>query len=210
LQQYLESNLFFNQKHPEVESWLKQVQGKNDRERAVSMYYLVRDGISYDPFTLLEGAITLSSDFCLNRGIGYCISKAALQITLSRALGIPARLGLADVKNHLSSPKLDELLQNDIFTMHAYVEQYLGGKWIKSTSAFNKILCDRANIQPLEFDGIHDSIFHKYTPNGNKHMEYLNDHGNFAHMPQSFIQQNVVLHYPHLTLSFNDCISEEK
>jgi len=210
LQQFLESNMFFNQNHPELEGWLKQVRGNNDRERAVSVYYLVRDGIRYDPFTLLEGAKTLSSDFGLNRGIGYCISKAALQITLSRALGIPARLGLADVKNHLSSPKLDELLQNDIFTMHAYVEQYLGGQWIKSTSAFNKELCDIANIQPLEFDGIHDSIFHKYTEDGNKHMEYLTDHGYFAQMPHSFIQQNVTLHYPHLPLSFNDFISEEK
>jgi len=210
MQPFLETDMFFNQQHPELEEWLQHVEGQNNREKAVSIYYLVRDGIRYDPFTLLEGAVSLSSNFCLNRGVGYCISKAALQITLSRAVGIPARLGLADVKNHLSSPRLDALLQNDIFTMHAYVEQYLDGQWIKSTSAFNKELCDKANIPPLEFDAIGDSLFQKYTPNGNKHMEYLKDHGYFAHMPQSFIQQNVTLHYPHLTLSFDNCISKEK
>jgi len=207
LQQYLESDQFFNQQHPELEAWLKQVKGISEQEKAVSIYYLVRDGIRYDPFTLLEGAITLSSDFCLNRGVGYCITKAALQITLSRAVGIPARLGLADVKNHLSSPKLDDLLKNEIFTMHAYVEQYLNGQWVKSTSAFNKALCDKANIQPLEFNGIQDSIFQKYTSSGNKHMEYLKDHGCFSHMPQSFIQKNVALHYPHLALNFDTCLS---
>jgi len=207
LQQYLGSDKFFNQQHPKLTSWLKEIKGESDQEKAVAIYYLVRDGVRYDPFVLLEGVTTLSSDFCLDRGVGYCITKAALQITLSRAVGIPARLGLADVKNHLSSPKLDELLKNEIFTMHAYVEQYINGRWVKSTSAFNKALCKKANIQALEFNGETDSIFHQYTPSGNKHMEYLKDHGNFSVMPQSFIQQNIALHYPHLTLNFDTNIA---
>ncbi|KXJ54102.1 MAG: cysteine protease [Colwellia sp. Phe_37] len=211
MQQFLESNEFFNQQHPKLENWLRQIKGSNEREKAVSIFYLVRDDIRYDPFTFLEGTTSLSSDFCLNNKVGYCIPKAALQVTLSRAIGIPARLGLADVRNHLSSSKLDKLLQSDIFTMHGYVEQYLDGQWVKSTPTFNKELCERANLKPLDFDGIHNSIFHQYTADGNKHMEYLTDHGFFNDMPLSFIKKNFALHYPHISIYFcNDFIGERK
>jgi len=198
----LKSDAFYNQSNKELPSWLSQVTGNTDREKAVSIYYLVRDGFVYDPYTFLEGEGSLGSDFCLANKAGYCIPKAALQITLSRALGIPARLGLADVKNHLSTGRLDELLRSDVFTMHGYVEQYIDGKWVKSTPAFNKELCEKANIQPLEFDGINDSIFHAYTSDGSKHMEYLVDHGTFADMPLAFIKENLNKHYPHLSLTF--------
>jgi len=204
LQQYLRNDTFFNQNHTEINSWLKKVKGSNERAKAVSIYYLVRDGIKYDPFTLLEGAQSLSSDFCLDNKAAYCIPKASLQIALSRACNIPARLGLADVLNHLSTPKLDELLKNEIFTMHAYVEQYIAGKWVKSTPAFNKELCELVNIKPLEFDGINDSLFHQFTPDGKKHMEYLKDHGHYDAMPTSFIHLNCRHYYPHLALNFDN------
>lgn len=202
MQQFLESDEYFNQHHPQLKSWLKKITGSNKREKAISIFYLVRDGIRYDAFTFLAGASSLSSDFCLENKAAYCIPKATLQVTLSRAIGIPARLGLADVRNHLSSKKLDELLQNDIFTMHGYVEQHLEGKWVKSTPTFNKELCELANIKPLEFNGIDNAIFHQFTADGSKHMEYLTDHGTFAKMPLLFMQKNFNLHYPHISLSF--------
>ena len=39
----------------------------------------------------------------LARGYGFCVNKAVLLAALARAVGIPARLGFADVRNHLSS-----------------------------------------------------------------------------------------------------------
>ena len=209
-QTFLQSDVFYNQNNPELTSWLDKVNGDTQKEKAISIYYLVRDGVRYDPYTFLEGVTSLGSDFCLANGAGYCIPKAALQVAMSRALGIPARLGLADVKNHLSSSKLDELLQSDVFTMHGYVEQHIDGRWVKSTPAFNKELCDMANILPLEFDGINDSIFHPYTPDGSKHMEYLTDHGTFIDMPVNFIKENLNKHYPHLSLVFEKGLGQNR
>lgn len=210
MQNFLESNSFFNQQHREIEHWVNNIKGDSAQDKAVSIYYLVRDGIWYDPFEFLKGVVSLSSDFCLDNKVGYCISKAALQITLSRAVGIPSRLGLADVRNHLSTPALDKLLKTDVFTMHAYVEQFINGQWVKSTPAFNKELCEKANIKTLEFDGINHSIFQPYTPQGEKHMEYLIDHGAFGEMPVGFIHKNCKLHYPHLTSTFSSLVREEK
>jgi len=204
LKQYLQNDTFFNQNHHEISSWLKMVKGSGERAKAVSIYYLVRDGIKYDPFTLLDGAKSLSSDYCLDNKAAYCIPKASLQIALSRACNIPSRLGLADVRNHLSTPKLDELLKNEVFTMHAYVEQFIEGKWVKSTPAFNKELCDLVNIKPLEFDGLNHSLFHQFTTDGKKHMEYLKEHGQYAAMPTAFINQNCEFYYSHLNLNFNN------
>ena len=204
MQQYIQNDAYFNQKHSEINNWLKNVKGHDDRTKAVSIYYLVRDGIKYDPFTLLDGAKSLSSDYCLDNKAAYCIPKASLQIALSRAINIPARLGLADVRNHLSTPKLDKLLKNDVFTMHAYVEQFIEGKWVKSTPAFNKELCDLVNIKPLEFDGVNHSLFHQFTADGEKHMEYLKDHGQFDAMPTTLINKSCDHYYPHLALDFSN------
>jgi len=202
MKKYLDSDHFFNQDHPKFEQFISKIRGGCDREKAVSIYYLVRDSVRYDPFSFLEGQKSLSSNFCLDHGRGYCIPKAALQVALSRSIGIPARIGLADVRNHLSSAKIDELLKNDIFTMHGYVEQLIDDKWVKSTPAFDSSLCDKVGIYPLEFDGIHNSIFHQFTPDGDEHMEYLEDHGHFAEMPLKFIKRNFNLHYPHIKLKF--------
>jgi transglutaminase-like putative cysteine protease len=145
-----------------------------------------------------DGTDSFKASYCAKKGEGYCLPKASLMIALCRKGGIPARLGLADVRNHLSTPKLDALLQSDIFSMHGYVEVLLNERWVKATPAFNNSLCEKYGIRPLEFDGQKDSIFHAYTKKGNKHMEYLEDYGTFADMPVDFIFQKFQYHYPHL------------
>ena len=54
------------------------------------------------------------------------------------------------------------------------------------------------NVEPLEFDGLHDSIFQEYTESGDAHMEYVNDHGLFEDVPHAFIVAGVRNAYPHL------------
>ena len=202
MDKYLVSDSFFNYEHPLINEISAGITGNSAREKAVQIYYVARDRFPYDPFIFIEGVSSLGSDYCVDHGKGYCISKAAFQVALSRSIGIPARIGFADVKNHLSTSKLDELLQNDIFSMHGYVEQWIENHWVKSTPAFNQSLCTRFGLQPLEFDGITDSIFHPFTQDGSKHMEYLADHGTFAEMPVDLIRENVALHYPHLLKHF--------
>ena len=62
-------------------------------------------------------------------------------------------------------------------------ELHLGGRWVKATPAFNRELCDKVGIAPLEFDGERDSLFQPLDLEGRRHMEYVRDRGVFADLP---------------------------
>jgi len=168
----------------------------SDKEKAISLYYAVRDKVRYDPykFFLTEGNYTASNT--LKDGASFCIPKAVLLAAAGRACGIPTRLGFADVKNHLSTQKLLDLMGTDVFVWHGYTEFLLDGKWVKATPAFNIEMCERFGVKPLEFDGINDSFMHEFNNNDEKHMEYLEDHGSFEDLPFEQIMQVIRETYP--------------
>ena len=168
-------------------------------QKAIKLYYAVRDSIRYDPYRIQLTPTGLKASATLAQGYGYCVSKAVLLAATGRAVGIPSRIGFSDVKNHLSSEKLKQVMQSDVFAWHGYTEFYLENKWVKATPAFNQQLCDKAGIKPLEFDGINDSIFHEFDQAGNKHMEYLNEHGHYDDVPFQAIVDAYKEHYPLLT-----------
>ena len=120
---------------------------------------------------------------CCETGRGYCVCKAALLCALGRAGGIPSRLGFATVRSHLASTNLIEYLGSDLFVWHGFTEFYLEGTWVKSTPAFNKELCQRHKVAPLEFDGREDSLFQEYDMENHRYMEYLTYHGTYADIP---------------------------
>ena len=152
-------------------------------ERAIALYYAVRDQILYNPYDLKYSRTAMKASSILQKRSGYCVSKAVLLAAAARQQKIPCRLGFADVTNHLSTAKLREAMGTDLFIYHGYTEMYLFNKWVKATPAFNLSLCTRFNVQPLEFDGKQDSIFHECNTLGQKHMEYVTDHGHFADLP---------------------------
>ena len=194
----LKPTAFFDYEDESVKQLFDQLTQSEPLALCQEIYLLVRDKFPYNPYMVKDGANSFKASYCAEMGEGYCIPKASLMIALCRKGGIPARLGLADVRNHLSTPKLDALLQSDVFSMHGYVEVLLNERWVKATPAFNNSLCEKYAIHPLEFDGQSDSIFHAYTKDGNKHMEYLNDYGTFDDVPVDFIFQKFRYHYPHL------------
>lgn len=153
------------------------------REQAISIYYAVRDGIRYDPYTLDLSIDGLRASTTLRVGRGWCISKAILLAACCRSSGIPARLGFADIRNHLTTARMREAMKTDIFFWHGYTAIYLDGVWVKATPAFNVELCERFRIKPLDFDGRNDSIYHPFDLEGNKHMEYLRYRGEFTDVP---------------------------
>jgi transglutaminase-like putative cysteine protease len=172
---------------------------QDQTQKAIKLYYAVRDSIRYDPYRIQLTPNGLRASTTLNQGYGYCVAKAVLLAAAGRAVDIPTRVGFSDVKNHLSSEKLKQVMQSDVFAWHGYTEFYLNNKWVKATPAFNQLLCDKAGIKPLEFDGINDSIFHEFDQAGDKHMEYLNEHGHFDDVPFQAIVQAYKKHYPLLT-----------
>ena len=158
----------------------------------------MRDQIRYNPYSFSAERETLKASHALQAGESYCVPKALLLAACARHCGIPARIGLADVRNHLSSPRLLELLRSEVFAMHGYTELFLEGRWVKATPAFNAALCKAFKVAPLEFDGRQDSVFHPYNASGERYMEYLCDHGQFADLPVELFFAHLAKVYPHL------------
>ena len=153
------------------------------RERAISLYYAVRDGIRYDPYTIDLSIEGIRASATLKNGRGWCVAKAILLAACCRATGIPARLGFADVRNHLTTQRMRDEMKTDVFFWHGYASMFLEGDWVKATPAFNIELCERFRLKPLDFDGRSDSIYHPVDLEGKKHMEYLAYRGEFADVP---------------------------
>lgn len=197
MKQYLESARYIDSAHPEVAAFAAaHARGGDDRERSVALYYAVRDAIRYNPFLDFSDDAVFRGSACLETGEGFCIGKAALLAACGRAAGIPSRVGFADVKNHLTTPALRERMGSDLFIYHGYTEFHLGGRWVKATPAFNRELCERFRVKPLEFDGREDSIFHPFDADERRHMEYLRDRGSHADVPVEEITRAFREAYP--------------
>jgi transglutaminase-like putative cysteine protease len=198
-EEYLSPGSFVDSDHPRVVQFAAEhVRGADDRARAVALYYAVRDAVRYNPFQNFLLDASYRGSVCLERGEGWCVPKAALLAACSRAAGIPARVGFADVKNHLTSPTLTERMGTDLFVFHGYAEFLLEGKWVKATPAFNLELCSRFRVKPLEFDGRNDSLFHPFDQDERRHMEYVRDRGAYADVPTEEIKRVFREIYPKL------------
>jgi transglutaminase-like putative cysteine protease len=198
--EYLRPTQFIDSDHPEVIAFADSVARDHptDRGRAVALYQAVRDGIRYDPYRIDLRPEALRASVVLAKGYGFCVPKAILLAAAARALGIPSRLGFADVKNHLTTEKLKRLMQTDLFVFHGYTELLLEGSWVKATPAFNSSLCERCNVEPLAFDGLHDSMLQQFDGKGDRYMEYVRDHGQFSDLPLEQMLAAFREHYPAL------------
>jgi transglutaminase-like putative cysteine protease len=156
-------------------------------ETAVRLYYAVRDMIWYDPYYPFYLPEHYRASNTIKSRRGFCIPKAALLCALGRARGIPTRIGFANVRNHLSTKQLLEYMGTDIFAYHGFTEFYLEGKWVRATPAFNRELCHRHNVAPLEFNGREDSIFHAYNIENKPFMEYIEYLGTYGDVPVDVI-----------------------
>jgi transglutaminase-like putative cysteine protease len=169
-----------------------------DVEKAVKLFYAVRDSVRYDAYAIVPDPNAFKASAVLAAQVGFCIQKAVLLAAVGRAVEVPTRLGFADVRNHLTTKRLRDLMDTDVFIYHGYTEFYLDGKWVKATPAFDRFLCERFKVHPLEFDGKDDSIFHPFDAEGRRHMEYLRDHGHFADLPFERVMKAFKEYYSHL------------
>ena len=197
LRPFLEPTPTIESRHPEIEAFARRSCEEADGavDRAVCLYYAVRDGIRYDPYVLELSVEGLRATTTLRVGRGWCVAKSILLAAACRSMAIPARLGFADVRNHLSTERMREHMKTDIFFWHGYVSIHLEGRWVRATPAFNVELCQKFRIRPLEFDGQQDSIFHPFDEDGNRHMEYLARRGEFAEVPIDAIAETFREHY---------------
>ncbi|MCX7857304.1 MAG: transglutaminase-like domain-containing protein [Deltaproteobacteria bacterium] len=185
LEIYLKPTEIIDSNSPVIVKYASEIKGsmEDPRDVAKRLFIAVRDGIIYDPYTPFFLPEHYRASLVLERKRGFCIPKASLLCALSRACGIPARIGFATVKNHLATRELIEFLGSDLFPYHAYVEFYIEGMWVKATPAFNKELCNKFKVPPIDFDGEHDAIFQPYNMEEKKFMEYVEFLGIYADIP---------------------------
>lgn len=198
MEEYLSATYFIEKDHPEIKKFSETLcRGKKTAvDCAVSIYYGVRDRIRYNPYAIEPEKESMRASTILEKREGYCVAKAVLLAACLRSQSIPARLGFADVRNHLVTGRLKAMMKTDLFIWHGYTDIYLAGKWVKATPAFNLSLCDAFRVKPLEFDGTCDSVFHPLDTLGNLHMEYVRDHGTFADLPWPRILEDCLRTYP--------------
>lgn len=197
MSEYLKPGRFVDSDHAAVVAFSEEhSKSKTDREKAVSLYYAVRDRIRYNPFQNFTLDDTYRASVCIEQGSGWCVPKAALLAACARAAGIPARVGYADVRNHITTPELSAKMGTDLFVFHGYTELLLEGSWVKATPAFNLSLCTRFRVKPLEFDGMTDSLFHPFDEDNRRHMEYVRDRGTYDDVPADEIRRVFSETYP--------------
>jgi transglutaminase-like putative cysteine protease len=182
--------------HPAIIEFTGQhASGSTDVDRAVSLYYAVRDGFRYDPYRLDLSPDGMKASTVIATGHGWCVTKAALLAAAWRAAGLPARVGFADVRNHLTTERLRRSMGTDIFIWHGFAEIWLDGAWRKATPAFNLQLCEKFGLLPLEFNGRDDSLYHPFDTQGQRHMEYIAQRGSFDDVPVAQIAVDLAAFY---------------
>lgn len=185
MDELLRPTRFLDSDHPDVVAFATRAIGDatTERERAARLFRAVRDGLRYDPYSVTLDPDDYRASAILRRDRGFCVPKAIALCAVARAAGIPARLGFADVKNHLSSEKLIRVLGTDLFVFHGYVELWIEGQPRKASPAFNAELCARFGVAPLEFDGTSDALLQPYDGAGHRLMEYVHDRGLYVDLP---------------------------
>jgi transglutaminase-like putative cysteine protease len=191
---YLAPAEFIDSDHPSIIAVAGELCHDTDGARAAAqaIYRFVRDftyeGDDFEDLEIFRASTVLAA------GHGYCVSKASLGVALARAVGIPARIGFADVRNHLASPRLLQAFGTDTFAWHGYVELCLGASWVKVSPTFDAETCRRSSVALLEFDGVHDALLQAFD--GDRSMDYVKWHGTFHDVPARFLAAEMLRLYP--------------
>jgi transglutaminase-like putative cysteine protease len=201
MEQYLKHTFFIDHESDAIRAFVANIDfldAQTAIERAVILYYAVRDGFRYNPHTISMQPEDFRASVQVQRSEGHCIDKATILAAAARAIGIPSRLGFANVTNHIGTEKLEKVLGTSVLVFHGFTELYLEGKWVKATPAFNAALCEKLNVEPLAFNGREDSVFQQFSRTGNRFMEYLHDYGSFDDLPFDQMIGEWKKHYPKL------------
>ncbi len=195
---YLAPSYYFNFENDVVQNLICEFKSPSltAKEKAIALYLKVRDQWKYDPYHISLSKENLRASVIAKRSTGNCVEKSILLIACLRAVGIPARLHLGKVKNHIAVERLTEKFGTNELTPHGMVNAYLNDQWLKMSPAFNKTLCEKFKVAPLDFDGEHDSFLQAYNSEGSLFMEYTDDYGFFEDVPVAFMKQNLIDHYP--------------
>ncbi|WP_324025569.1 transglutaminase family protein [Maribacter sp. BPC-D8] len=197
---FLSPTYFFDYESDEIQDLVSEFKNTSlsEKEISIALYNKVRDAWRYDPYSLSFNKEKYRASEIAKRPKGHCIDKSIILIAGLRALGIPARIHLAKVKNHIGVERLIEKFGSNELTPHGMVDAFINDKWLKLSPTFNASLCEMLNVAPLDFDGENDSILQEFSSDGTQFMEYLEDYGHFEDVPMEFMERNAREHYPNI------------
>ncbi len=196
---YLTSTYYFDYEHAAVQALIADIKNMtSEKERAITAYNLIRDEWWYDPYSISLAQKSYKASTIAGKPSGNCVEKSILLIACLRGLGIPARLHLGKVKNHIAVKRLTEKFGTNELTPHGMVNLFLHDKWLKVSPAFNASLCKKFKVEPLVFDGENSSFLQQFNEEGSQFMEYIEDYGHFEDVPLAFMESNIKSHYPHI------------
>jgi transglutaminase-like putative cysteine protease len=198
MREYLKETYFFDYSDPGIQSLVAEFKHLPPQKQISGLFLKTRDQWRYNPYVIHTEKQDFRASFVAKNDQGHCIDKSVLLITGLRALGIPARLRLAKVVNHIAVERLTEKLGTHFIAPHGISELYTGGKWVKASNAFNKSLCEKFNVDPLEFDGTEDAVMQSFNRDKRQFMEYVEDYGSFEDVPVAFIVKTFQESYPML------------
>lgn len=195
----LADDSLFNAGHPLLMRHVQAaVAGSVGWERVAKWYVRVRDGIWYDPWRISFDADSLSASRTLEDQRGHCVAKSILFAAGCRALGVPAVVGFARVRNHLATESLEKRLGTNVLQPHGYAAFWNGERWVKCTPVFNAELCSRFGVPPLEFSAVEDTLLQAHNAAGHTFMNYEEDFGLFAEVPLDQLRSWFMSAYPHI------------
>ena len=194
----LKETYFLDHSSKEIQELVHEFRGKSTFEIIEQLYVKVRDSWRYNAYVIgIEDKDYVASNI-YHKKEAHCIDKAILYTAGLRALGVPSKLRLAKVSNHIAVERLVNKLGTNELAPHGLVEVYNGENWVKCSPAFNKELCTLYNVAPLDFNGKEDAIMQEYNNDNAKFMQYLEDYGSFDDVPLEFIKETFKNQYPTL------------
>ncbi len=196
---YLKPTYYFDFDNNLIQNLISEIKKDDSKNnQAIRIYTKIRDEWLYDPYHISFSKQKYRASHIAQKTTGNCVEKSILLIACLRALNIPARLHLGKVKNHIAVERLEEKFGTNELTPHGMVNVFLNNEWLKMSPAFNATLCEKFNVDPLEFDGYTNSYLQQYNTQGDLFMEYLEDYGHFNDVPLKFMIENLKTHYPHI------------
>jgi transglutaminase-like putative cysteine protease len=200
MDEFMKATWFIDADNPSIRQKSAQlVSGiRSQKQQAVALFHFVRDDFPYKLLYEIPGREYFKASATLARGNGFCMPKSVLLAALARSAGIPSRLHFADIRNHILPPTTLERLKTDVMAYHTYVELHVGGKWVKATPSFDLKFCEKFNLVPVDFDGVHDALLHHLDRNGRTHIEYVADYGTRDDFPIEEVVQAFGRTYPHI------------
>ena len=206
MDKYLKETEFINYSSSVVQNIISKLNldDLDEVEKAKKLFNYVRDATKYSIKGVSLEHDSFKASFTLKQDSSYCIPKAIALCTLARSVGIPSRIHLVDFINHRLTPELEKLWGTNLMASHAFTEMYLNGRWVKATPALDTKTCSDHRFRLVEFDGIHDGMLHSTDIDGNKHVEYVNDHGTFDDLPLELISKIFMDNYGDISSDFVD------